>query len=203
MSLKIFLTLIIASCLSLITVSCADDGDGSTRISKGGGGGGPQKPDEQAEQRALKDRVLLKVDKISKLKTADKKTVVVGTQLSINTKKSLTWNLTLPLEIGGELKNPIDCDPAYCDLGDEDLNLRVWEAKRKAKDRSKDDLGYLGFTFQLKRQDKESQEIKKSLLVILLDLNKGGSKAFVKTEVIYPTDKFSLDEWIEKHTKQP
>lgn len=191
----------------LFTTSCAGRDEGSTPINKGtgGNGGGSLKPDEKAIQAALNDRVLLQIDKLSELTAVDdkKSAIKVSLRLKVNVKTDFDfWRPQFTIAKGEE-KAAVICSEEFCDLGEENLKLSVVPI-RLAKAENADSLGYLVLKFELKREEEENQKTKKSLLVVLIDLDRvKNPKAFIANEVIYPVKDFSLNDWIDKKLKQP
>ncbi len=167
----------------------------------GGAGGGAQKPDQKASDQALKDEVLLTFQTLdSKVISLNEKVVVLKSELKVNKKLELPWRSVFKIKIGDsqDLELPEDFG-----LIDFKLGLKV-RADRIKKDQNKNDAGYLVLSYQLGRVTDSEDQTKKSLTMVLIDLNKWKtSKAVLITEVIYPIpEDFNFQKWVDKQLKE-
>lgn len=203
---QLFISFVVILSLGMLIASCAGREEGTTPIKRvGGADGGPgnSKPDEKAERAALIDKVLVLADKSSQLLAVDSKNnaIKLDLRLVVNGKKAVVWRPLFTVKIGEE-KAAVECSEEFCDLGEPNLKLSV-VPKRIAKSKNADSLGYLALMFQLTREEEQHQKTKKSLLLVLIDLDRAKNpKAFILDEVIYPVRNFSLNEWIDKQLKQ-
>lgn len=196
--------IILTSCF--LVVACSKNASTSTVVKKGGGGKVNPKPDQQAVQRALVDKVLLTIDKTSMVTSANANTLSFNSLLRVNDKeKNVPWKFGLKLKVGENLQTSLELPDSY-GLADLGLKLILTDGtKRFEKTPKKEDLGYLVLPFLLTRKNDDSTHpSKESLLLVLVDLNKvKNSAAVVNSEVVYPIpDDFSLDDWIEKQIKK-
>jgi hypothetical protein len=170
-------TLILISALSF---SCTEkNGENNIPIHKGAGGGGGgggsglvEKADKKTLQDALTAEVLVQLDKASVLKSANATAVIFMANLKINNRIPIQWPIALKLKTG-EQSAVVNLDDAY-GLSDYKLGLAMTGQRfeKSDKNKKKDDLGYLVLSFQLgKVTDDSTDETKKSLELVLVDLN--------------------------------